>query len=63
MGFGRQKLDEAEQLFRKALELNPENADSTGNFANFMAFIPHNPDEAERLYRTALVLCHVKTIG
>lgn len=47
--------DEAELLFRKALELDPSLAITTGNFALFMKR-RKNYDEAERLYRKSLEL-------
>ena len=48
--------DKAEQLFRKALELDPNNANNTGNFAVFLTNVRGLHDEAERFYRKALEL-------
>jgi tetratricopeptide (TPR) repeat protein len=50
------KNDEAERLYRKALELDPTNASNTSNFALFIANVRKNYDEAERLFRKALEL-------
>jgi protein O-mannosyl-transferase len=52
----RRNYDEAERLYRKALELNPDDADNTGNFAMFMEDVRQNYDEAVKLYRKALEL-------
>jgi len=52
----RKDYDEAERLYRKALELDLTNAITTGNFALFMHHIRKDYDEAERLYRKALEL-------
>jgi Tfp pilus assembly protein PilF len=38
------------------MELDPNNAIITGNLASFMAYIGHDHDEAERLYRKAIEL-------
>ena len=45
-----------ERLYRKALELDPNNAVNTGNFANFLHTVSKDYDEAERFYRKALEL-------
>ena len=50
------KNDEAERLYRKALELDPTNASNTSNFALFMANVRKNYDEAEALHRGAIKL-------
>jgi len=52
----RKNYDEAEPLYRKALELDPKHAIHTGNFARFMKNVRQNYDEAERLYRKAVSL-------
>jgi len=52
----RKNHDEAETLYRKALELDPSHANNTGNFANFLTNVRKNHDEAETLYRRALEL-------
>nr|WP_225587555.1 tetratricopeptide repeat protein [Methylomonas fluvii] len=52
----RKNYDEAERLYRKALELDPNSAKNTGNFAIFIAAIRKDYNEAERLYRKALEL-------
>jgi Flp pilus assembly protein TadD len=48
--------DEAEQLYRKALELDPNDAFATRNFALFMKDVRKNSKEAERLDRRADLL-------
>jgi len=52
----RKNHDEAERLYRKALELDAKNANNTGNFAVFMWEVRKDYDEAERLYFKALEL-------
>jgi tetratricopeptide (TPR) repeat protein len=52
----RGENDEAERLYRRALELDPNDAINTGNFAAFLTDIRGENDEAERLYRRALEL-------
>jgi tetratricopeptide (TPR) repeat protein len=52
----RKNYDEAERLFRKAIELDPNNAIHTRNFARFMKNVRKNYDEAERLFRKAIEL-------
>ncbi len=52
----RENYDEAERLYREALELDPKHANNTGNFAIFMKDVREDYDEAERLYRKALEL-------
>jgi Flp pilus assembly protein TadD len=52
----RKDYDEAERLYRKALELDPKHATNTGNFASFMKAVRKDYDEAERLYRKAVAL-------
>jgi protein O-mannosyl-transferase len=49
----RKNYDEAERLFRKALQLDPNHAAHTLSFAIFLPTIRKNYDEAERLYRKA----------
>ena len=56
MTYVRKNHEEAEKLYRRALELDPNHARNTGNFANFMTQFRKNHDEAERLYRKALEL-------
>ena len=51
----RKNYKEAERLYRKALQLAPNDADNTANFAVFMESRKKH-DEAERLYRKALDL-------
>jgi protein O-mannosyl-transferase len=48
--------DEAEQLILKAVELDPNHANNTGNLAEFMYEVMKDYDEAERLYRRSLEL-------
>ena len=52
----RKDHDEAERLYRRALELDPMRAITTGNFAMFMTDVRQDHDAAERLYRRALEL-------
>jgi tetratricopeptide (TPR) repeat protein len=52
----RKDYDEAERLYRHALELDPDSPMHTGNLANFMWRARQDYDEAERLYRRALEL-------
>jgi protein O-mannosyl-transferase len=52
----RKDNNQAERLYRLALELDPEYARSTGNFADFMWEVRKDNNEAERLYRLALEL-------
>ena len=52
----REDYDEAERLYRCALELDPKHANVTGNLALFMKNARGEYDEAERLYRRALEL-------
>ena len=61
----RKNYDEAERLYRRALELDPSHANNTGSFANFMSNLRKDHDEAERLYRQALELDpnHATTTG
>ncbi|MHC4704499.1 MAG: tetratricopeptide repeat protein, partial [Planctomycetota bacterium] len=48
--------DEAERLYKRALELNPDDAGLTGILAEFIAYVRKDYVEAERLYRRALEL-------
>ena len=52
----RKDYDEAERLYRKALELDPNNAVATRNFAVFMNDVRKDSKEAERLNRRADLL-------
>ena len=52
----RKNYDEAERLYRKALELDPNHAIYTTSFANFLSDVRKNYDEAEGFYRKALDL-------
>jgi tetratricopeptide (TPR) repeat protein len=52
----RNNYDEAERLYRRALELDLNNATNTGQLANFVCYVRKNYDEAERQYRHALEL-------
>jgi YD repeat-containing protein len=45
----RKDYDEAERLYRRALELDLGHAHHMGNFAEFMEKVRKNYDEAERL--------------
>ena len=58
----RKDYDEAERLYRRALELDPGHAHHMGNFVEFMEKVRKNYDEAERLYRKALELDPEKEI-
>ena len=46
--------DEAEQLYRKSLELDPCNAGYIGNFASFLTNARGDHEEAEQFHRKAL---------
>ena len=48
------RYDKAEAAFRKALELDMQNANFLGNFALFMQDVHHSHDEAESLFRRAI---------
>src|SRR5262249_18889777 len=52
----RKNYDEAERLYRRALEFDPNHAVLMGLFANFLSRIRKNYDEAERFYRSSLEL-------
>ena len=52
----RKDYDEAERLYRRAVELDPVHANNTGNFALFMDSVRKDYDEAARLYRRAVEL-------
>jgi tetratricopeptide (TPR) repeat protein len=52
----RKNYDEAERLYRNALDLDPNRANPMGNFAGFMWRVRKDYDEAERLYRRVLEL-------
>jgi Flp pilus assembly protein TadD len=56
MQYVRKDYDEAERLYRKALELDPNNAVATRNFAVFMNDVRKDSKEAERLNRRADLL-------
>ncbi|MBK8452391.1 MAG: tetratricopeptide repeat protein [Thiofilum sp.] len=43
-----------EHLYRKALETDPTNANILGKFANFIADVRHNHNDAEKLYQQAI---------
>lgn len=49
-----QDYDVAEALFRRALDLEPDNADILGDFALFMQEIRGDFEQAETLYRQAI---------
>jgi tetratricopeptide (TPR) repeat protein len=52
----RKDYDRAEEYFKKALELDPIDADNTGNYANFLKDIRKDYDRAEEYYKKALEL-------
>src|SRR5262245_24059226 len=52
----RKENNQAGQLYRKALQLDPITAVMTANFSLFMLKVRKNFDEAERLYRKTLEL-------
>ncbi len=52
----RKDYQGAERLYRKALELAPNDANNNSLFALFMESVRKDYEEAERLYRQALVL-------
>ena len=52
----RKDYDQAEKLYRQTLEIDPNNANNTGNLALFMNDIRKDYVEAEKLYRRALEL-------
>ena len=52
----RKDYDRAEEFYRKALELDPSDADYAGNYAEFLADVRKDYDRAEELYRQALEL-------
>jgi Tfp pilus assembly protein PilF len=50
------KHDQAEKHYKKALELEPNNAAANGNYALFLEVIRKNYDQAEAYYKKALEL-------
>ncbi len=48
--------DEAEKYYKKALELEPEDADINCNYANFLQDVRKDNDGAEKYYKKALEL-------
>ena len=52
----RKEFDEAERYYKKALELESDDANNNGNYALFLHNIRKEYDEAERYYKKALEL-------
>ena len=52
----RQDDKKAEKLFKKALDLDPNNATNVGNYALFMETVRQDNDEAEIMYKKAFEL-------
>ena len=52
----RKDNDGAERYYKKALELDPNRANHTGNYANFLKDIRKDYNGAERLFKKALEL-------
>jgi tetratricopeptide (TPR) repeat protein len=50
------KHDQAEKHYKKALELEPNNAAANGNYALFLMKIHKKHDQAEKHYKKALKL-------
>jgi Tfp pilus assembly protein PilF len=50
----RKEYDEAENHYKKALDIEPNHANINGNYANFLSDIRNDYDEAEKYYKKAL---------
>ncbi|WP_373815187.1 tetratricopeptide repeat protein, partial [Porphyromonas loveana] len=46
--------DQAEEYYKRALEAEPKDANTLGNYANFLCDIHHDYDQAEAYYKRAL---------
>jgi Tfp pilus assembly protein PilF len=52
----RENHDQAEEHYKKSLELEPDNAIVNGNYAFFLTNIRENHDQTEAYYKKALKL-------
>ncbi|WP_373896634.1 tetratricopeptide repeat protein, partial [bacterium endosymbiont of Bathymodiolus sp. 5 South] len=52
----RKNYDQAEAYYKKSLELEPDNANTNGNYAVFLEVIRKNYDQAEAYYKKSLEL-------
>jgi tetratricopeptide (TPR) repeat protein len=52
----RKNYNQAEKYYKKALELEPDNANINNNYALFLKDIHKNDDQAEKHYKKALEL-------
>ena len=50
----RKNYDQAEHYYKKALELDPDDANTNGNYASFLKNIRKDHDQAEQYYKKAL---------
>jgi Tfp pilus assembly protein PilF len=50
----RKNYDQAEAYYKKSLELEPDNANTNGNYAIFLKDIHKNYDQAEEYYKKSL---------
>ena len=54
----RRDYDRAEEMYKRAVEADPNNANSLGNYADFLETVRRDYDRAEEMYKRAVEADH-----